>query len=242
MPRQARLRVAEVPFHVIQRGHNRAPCFFADADRAYYLEELRRQAEGRGVAVHAYVLMTNHVHLLMTSADADGIPDAMKLLSQRYVQYINRRRQRTGTLWEGRYRSCLVDSEGYLLACHRYIELNPVRAGMVDDPAAYRWSSYRANALGAPDAVIRHHPVMESLGRELPDRHAAYRELFSNELPAQFVEQIRASTNSGFALGSERFHKEMAALLRRRVTPLSRGGARSKGSVPFGEFKGVRPL
>lgn len=228
MPRHARLRVAGVPFHVIQRGHNRAPCFFDDADRQHYLDELRRQADSRGVAVHAYVLMTNHVHLLMTSTDANGIPDAMKLLGQRYVHHINRRRQRIGTLWQGRYRSCLVDCEGYLLTCHRYIELNPVRAGMVAAPGDYRWSSYAGNVLGRHDPVIRPHPVMEALGCDPQSRRAAYGEMFRDELAPKLVEQIRASTNSGFALGGERFQKEMADLLRRRVTPLGRGGARSR--------------
>jgi putative transposase len=236
MPRHARLRVAGIPFHVIQRGHNRAPCFFAEGDRAYYLDELRRQAGARGVAVHAYVLMTNHVHLLMTAADADGIPEVMKLLGQRYVHYINRRRQRTGTLWQGRYRSCLVDSEGYLLACHRYIELNPVRAGMVGHPGDYRWSSYAGNALGARDPVLEAHPVMESLGPDAPTRSAAYKAMFLDELAPTLVAQIRASTNGGFALGSQRFQRQMASLLRRRVTPKGRGGSRprcSKESVPI---------
>lgn len=230
MPRHARLRVAGIPFHVIQRGHNRQPCFFSVADRDYYLAELRQQAARHGVAVHAYVLMTNHVHLLMTSADADGIPELMKLLGQRYVRYVNQRQQRTGTLWAGRYRSCLVDTEGYLLVCHRYIELNPVRAGMVEHAGEYRWSSYRANALGEPGQLLSPHPVMESLGRDPADRHAAYRELFRNDLEPHVLEQIRASTNGGFALGSDRFQREMAERLRRRVRPLRRGCTRSRQS------------
>ena len=235
MPRHARLRVAGIPFHVIQRGHNRAPCFFSPADRACYLAELSQQANGHGVAIHAYVLMTNHVHLLMTSADADGIPRLMKLLGQRYVRYINRKQQRTGTLWEGRYRSCLVDTDGYLLTCHRYIELNPVRAGMVERPGDYRWSSYRANALGEHDPVVSRHSIMQSLGCGPEDCRAGYRDLFRRDLTPQTLEQIRTSTNGGFALGSERFQKELADRLQRRVTRLARGGARrrSKESVPF---------
>lgn len=230
MPRQARLRVAGFPFHVIQRGHNRAPCFFSRSDRAYYLDELTEQARNQGVAVHAYVLMTNHVHLLMTAADADGIPRLMKALSQRYVRYVNRQRQRVGTLWAGRYRSCLVDTEGYLLICHRYVELNPVRAGMVGRPGDYRWSSYRANALGEHDRVLSPHPIMESLGRDPADRRAGYRQLFERDLEPLVLERIRASTNGGFAFGSERFQKEMAQRLNRRVTPLRRGGARRRRS------------
>lgn len=178
--------------------------------------------------MHAYVLMTNHVHLLMTSADADGIPQLMKLLGQRYVRHVNRAQQRTGTLWEGRYRSCLVDTEGYLLACHRYIELNPVRAGLVGHPAEYPWSSYRANALGEGDPVLSPHPVMGSLGRDPAERQAAYRELFQHDLAPQVIEEIRASTNGGFVVGGERFQKAMANLLQRQVVPLTRGRARGR--------------
>ena len=228
MPRHARLRVAGIPFHIIQRGHNRGSCFFSPVDRACYLSELREQASRWGVTVHAYVLMTNHVHLLMTSADADGIPQLMKLLGQRYVRHVNRARQRTGTLWEGRYRSCLVDTEGYLLACHRYIELNPVRAGLVGHPAEYPWSSYRANALGEGDPVLSPHPVMGSLGRDPAERQAAYRELFQHALAPQVIEEIRASTNGGFVVGGERFQKEMANLLQRQVVPLTRGRVRGR--------------
>lgn len=226
MPRHARLRVAGIPFHVIQRGHNRQPCFFSAVDRRYYLDELGSLVADHGVAVHAYVLMTNHVHLLMTAADDDGIPRLMKLLSQRYVRYVNRRQQRTGTLWAGRYRSCLVDTEEYLLTCHRYIELNPVRAGMVEHAGEYRWSSYRANALGEPEPLLSPHPVMEALGHDPAGRRAAYRELFRRELEPHVLEQIRTSTSGGFALGSERFQREMAERLRRRVRPLRRGRAR----------------
>jgi putative transposase len=228
MPRHARLRVAGIPFHVIQRGHNRGSCFFSPVDRAYYLSELREQAGRWGVTVHAYVLMTNHVHLLMTPADADGIPLLMKLLGQRYVCHVNRTQLRTGTLWEGRYRSCLVDTEGYLLTCHRYIELNPVRAGLVGHPAEYLWSSYRANALGEGDPVLSPHPVMGSLGRDPAERQAAYRELFRHDLAPQVIEEIRASTNGGFVVGGERFQKEMANRLQRQVVPLTRGRARGR--------------
>ena len=230
MPRQPRLRIAGIPFHVIQRGHNRAPCFRADCDRLHYLGELRRQASSHGVAIHAYVLMTNHVHLLMTAADADGIPRLMKRLGERYVHYFNRALRRTGTLWEGRYRSCLVDTEGYLLACHRYIELNPVRAGIVARPADYRWSSYRANALGEVDALLSPHPIMEILGSEPAERRAGYRDLFRDALSEQMLDQIRRSTNGGFALGTEKFQEDMAAKLKRRMVPLRRRGWREKPS------------
>jgi putative transposase len=145
MPRRSRITAAEVPVHIIQRGNNRGVCFFADADYEIYLTQLQVLASQFDCAVHAYCLMTNHVHLLLTPRQADGSALLMKHRGQRYVQHVNRSYQRRGTLWEGRFRSCLVDSEHYLLACYRTIELNPHRAGMVNHPRLYRWLSYRIN-------------------------------------------------------------------------------------------------
>src|SRR5215467_13960820 len=141
MPRRARIMLAEVPVHIIQRGHNRDICFFSDRDYKRYLDDLRELAPQFGCAVHAYCLMTNHVHLLLTPQTTDGCGLLMKRLGQCYVQYVNRSYGRSGTLWEGRFRSALVQSERYLLACSRYIELNPVRAAIVRHPSHYRWSS-----------------------------------------------------------------------------------------------------
>jgi putative transposase len=216
MPRRPRLRLASVPFHVIQRGHNRNPCFLRDEDYRRYLDELGSHARRHGVHVHAYVLMTNHVHLLATPSHPDALGMLMKAVGQRYVHYFNRTCERSGTLWGGRFRSCLVDSETYLLVCHRYIECNPVRAGMVSNPGAYRWSSHRANALGAPD-IVTPHPSVSALGRD------AYRDLFRQELDARVVNEIRDTTNSGFALGSEKFRRDVACLLGRRIEPQRRG-------------------
>src|SRR5271165_6570053 len=142
MPRHARFMMAEQPVHVIQRGHNRDACFFDPADYRFYLEQLAALSAQTGCAVHAYCLMTNHVHLLLTPATASGCGALMKHLGQRYAQHVNRTYRRSGTLWEGRFRSCLTQSEHYLLACQRYVELNPVRAGMVRDPGDYAWSSH----------------------------------------------------------------------------------------------------
>src|SRR5258708_20900356 len=136
MPRHARFMIAGVPVHVIQRGHNRAACFFDPADYRFYLEHLASLASGTGCAIHAYCLMTNHVHLLLTPARAESAARLVKHLGQRYTQHVNRTYRRSGTLWEGRFRSCLVESESYLLACYRYIELNPVRAAMRRPPGA----------------------------------------------------------------------------------------------------------
>ena len=217
MPRRARLTLPNVPLHIIQRGNNRQACFFADEDARFYLDWLREHAGKTGCRIHAYVLMTNHVHLLLSASTPDGAGALMKALGQRYVQYINRTHRRSGTLWEGRFRSCLTQEESYLLACQRYIELNPVRAGMVDHPAEFRWSSYRANAQGEPDALIEPHALYLALGATAAARQAAYRELFRYELDPGAVDAIRQATNGNYALGDERFGAEIAAMLGRRA-------------------------
>ncbi|MCK5323532.1 MAG: transposase, partial [Desulfobulbaceae bacterium] len=155
-----------------------------------------------------YVLMTNHVHLFLTPADADSAGMLMKRLGQRYVQYVNRTYQRSGTLWEGRFRSCIAQQEEYLLACQRYIELNPVRAGIVAHPGEYRWSSYGYNGQGERADLLSHHSVYQGLGRTSEERQAAYRELFRHELEPGVVDQIRQATNGNFALGNQRFKEE----------------------------------
>jgi putative transposase len=219
MPRRPRLCLAGIPVHVIQRGNNRLPCFFAQADYYRYLGDLGQLSRAHGVAIHSYVLMTNHVHLLVTGRDASAVSVMMKFLGQCYVQYVNRRYARTGSLWGGRFRSCLVDTESYLLTCHRYIEENPVRAGMVDRPGDYPWSSHRANAEGLADPLLTPHAVIEALGRTAEERLAAYRELFIKNLSEPELQRIRSTTNGGFALGSERFELQMADALGRRVRP-----------------------
>ncbi|BAO30884.1 transposase [Sulfuritalea hydrogenivorans] len=217
MPRRARLALLGVPLHLIQRGNNRQACFFADADYRLYLEWLAEHAGKTGCRIHAYALMTNHVHLLVSADRAEAPGALMKALGQRYVQYVNRVYRRSGTLWEGRFRSCPIQEEAYLLACQRYIELNPVRAGMVQHPAEYRWSSYRANGQGQDNAVIRPHALYVALGLDVVSRQAAYRELFRYELEPGLVDQIRRATNGNFALGCARFAADAAATLGRRV-------------------------
>jgi len=155
MPRRARLTMAGVPWHIIQRGNNRTACFFDAQDYRYYLGTLQEQAERFQCKVHAYVLMTNHVHLLLTPEQEIGPSLLMKHLGQCYVQYINRSYRRSGTLWEGRFKSCLAQTESYVLACYRYIELNPVRAGMVTHPAEYPWSSNKINGQGEASDLIK---------------------------------------------------------------------------------------
>jgi putative transposase len=219
VPRRARLRLANVPLHIIQRGNNRGACFFADQDYLVYLRHLQELALHFFCSVHAYVLMTNHVHLLLNTRDLDGASHLMKHLGQRYVQYVNRTYKRSGTLWEGRFRSSIVQAENYLLRCYRYIELNPVRAGMVEHPADYRWSSFGANALGKRDYLITPHPVYLALAKDDADRRAGYLQMFRSELDANELEQIRSAGNAGYALGNERFRKEIALALGRRAGP-----------------------
>jgi putative transposase len=172
--------------------------------------------------------MTNHVHLLLTPARAEGCALLMKNLGQRYVQYVNRAYQRSGTLWEGRFRSCLLQAEDYVLACYRYIELNPVRANMVRHPREYRWSSYRSNAEGRGSRLLVTHEQYERLARTDEARREAYRELFRAHEDQTVVEQLRAATNGGYVLGNGRFQSQIAKALGRRVVPGKAGRPRSK--------------
>ena len=238
MPRRARLSLPNVPLHIIQRGNNRQACFYADEDYRFYLGWLREHADKAGCRVHAYVLMTNHVHLLITAEQPEAPGALMKALGQRYVQYVNRMYRRSGTLWEGRFRSCLTQEENYLLACHRYIELNPVRAVMVVHPAEYRWSSYRANAQGEADALLKPHLLYDALGTDAASRQAAYRELFRYELEPGLVDKIRRATNGNYALGNEDFAAQVTAALGRRAAPGKSGRPRQMQAPESGELFG----
>lgn len=238
MPRRARITLPNVPIHLIQRGNNRQPCFFADEDYRRYLDWLAEYAGKTGCRIHAYVLMTNHVHLLLSAERPDAVSALMKSLGQRYVQYVNRVYRRSGTLWEGRFRSCLVQEESYLLGCQRYIELNPVRANIVEHPAEYRWSSYRSNAQGEVDHLIRPHPLYAMLGGDAACRQATYRELFRYDLEPGMVDEIRRATNGNFALGNERFAAQVAEMIGRRASPGQSGRPRNSvvgeaGELPF---------
>jgi putative transposase len=226
MPRPPRLELPGVPLHVIQRGNNRAACFFGDVDRRFYLKCLAQAAVRRNCAVHAYVLMTNHVHLLVTPSEPGAVGAILQDVGRRYVRVINTLHSRTGTLWEGRFKSSLVESERYLLICHRYIELNPVRAGLVDHPAAYPWSSYAHNAAGKVDRLLTEHAMFHALGTDPISRHAAYRALFAEEIDEKTLAQIRQAVNVGCALGSETFLKTLSAKLGRGVYPPKQGRPR----------------
>jgi putative transposase len=219
MPRRARLAVAGIPWHIIQRGNNRQACFYTAADYQRYLQDLGQQAGKFGCRIHAYCLMTNPVHLLVTPERADSAGLMMKHLGQRYVQYINRSYRRSGTLWEGRFRSCLAQKETYVLARYRYIELNPVRAGRLEHPAEYAWSSYRANGQGMKNALLDPHPLYRAPGQTSEARCRHYRDLFRARLEPELIDEVRQPTNGNYVLGDSRFSTEIEAMLRRRVTP-----------------------
>lgn len=218
MPRRARVAVPGIPWHIIQRGNNRCACFYTDSDYSYYLATLAEQAVKHACEVHAYVLMTNHVHLLITPQKQNSAALLMKNLGQRYTQYINRTYLRSGTLWEGRFKSCLAQSETYVMTCYRYIELNPVRAGMVCHPGAYRWSSYQCNAEeGLSSPMLTPHAQYQNLGSTGLERQSAYRTLFDTHLGQKQVAAIRQATNGNYVLGDNRFQDEIARMLQRRV-------------------------
>ena len=191
MARPLRPEQSEVPQHIVQRGNNRGACFFDDLDRLHYLRLLGAAALTHDVAVHTYVLMTNHVHLLLTPRQRGGVSALMQTLGRSYVPWFNKRHNRTGGLYEGRHKTRLVHTERYLLCCYRYIELNPVRASLVADPAAYRWSSFRANALGESNDLITMHPVFADLGEASEQRQARYRDFVSHGISAAELKAIR---------------------------------------------------
>ena len=226
MPRLARLFMPGCPQHIIQRGNNRQVCFFSDMDYQVYLDRLKYAAEKFNVKIHAFVLMTNHVHLLATASGKYDISNMMQSLGRVYVHYINETYNRSGTLWEGRYKSTIVDSENYLLTLYRYIELNPVRAGMVSHPAEYPWSSFRQNAGDKIIQLLTPHTLYMDLGQCELERKQAYLSLFKSELSDVDVAFIRESTNKSWAMSNEKFLKQIASQLNRHPVPGKRGGDR----------------
>jgi putative transposase len=207
----------------MQRGNNRSALFIRRADYARFRAHLRTACDRHGCAIHAYVFMTNHVHLLMTPATPTAISRVMQSVGCRYVKFFNRKYERTGTLWEGRYRAIAIETDRYLFACYRYIERNPVRAGMVEDPGDYVWSSYRANALGVRDPLVTIHDGYRALGRDDVSRRRAYRALCSTDVEPPTLNAIRRATGGGWGLGSEIFLRELSRRAGRRAGPLPQG-------------------
>ena len=226
MARLPRFSIPGQSQHVIQRGNNRDAIFVADEDYDFYLEKLKDACQKFQCEIHAYVLMTNHVHLLITPYSENGISKVMQSLGRFYVQYFNYQYRRTGTLWEGRYRATLLDSEQYLLICSRYIELNPVRAGMVLYAGEYPWSSYRCNAMGETNVLITPHLIYKALGCDATECLLRYRALFNNQMADVDIEEIRLATNKAWVLGGDKFKEQIEKLTARQAKPKARGGDR----------------
>ena len=204
MPRRPRLLLPGVPLHIVQRGHNRQRCFFTDSDHLVYLEWLRTHGGAIGCSIHAYVLMPNHVHILASFDEIVLAPEMMRRLAQQYSLYLNRRLGRTGSVWDGGFWSHPVATERYLLKCHRYIEANPLRAGMVEHQRDYLWSSYRGNAGIGVDRLLCPHELYLRLGLNEAERRANYRRLSDCELKAGELLEIRALMHSAAPRGRPR--------------------------------------
>jgi putative transposase len=235
MPRKPRFYLPGVPAHIVQRGHSREPVFFENDDYVAYLGWLHEAAERYGCTIQAYVLMTNHIHLLVTPDRQNSISQMMQYLGRHYVPYINHTYGSSGSIWEGRYKSSMIHEEEYLLTCMRYIELNPVRADMVKSPGAYRWSSYRANGLGEANKLIRPHPLYQSLGRTRQQRQAAYHTLFKAHIDEKDMNNIRSAWQTGTPLGNDYFRQKIEAKLKCKIGQARRGRPSKplKGSDPL---------
>jgi putative transposase len=226
MTRPTRLDLSGIPQHVVQRGVDRRPSFVLEIHYKEFLRHLHEQANKFDCQVHAYALMCNHAHLLVTPREAGGVGRLMQELGRRYVAFFNFTMGRTGTLWEGRYKSCLVDSESYVLRCYRYIELNPVRAGITKDPGSFRWSSFGFNGLGHDNELIAPHPAYMSLGSSRLERAAAYRFLVAQGCEHRDADEIRTMTARQRAFGSKRFQAELEAVHGRPMGIINRGRPR----------------
>ena len=224
MPRQPRLFIPGQPQHIVVRGHSRAPVFMQEDDFRYFYRCLREAAHKNLLSIHAWVLMHNHIHLLVTPANENALAKTMQSVGRRYAHYFNRRYHRTGSLWEGRYKSSLVDTDYYLLSCYRYIELNPVRAGMVIQPEDYAYSSYHANALGKVDSMVTPHELfldyisvdasvkLSESEKADSDTRRVYRQLCSEVLDRKILSDIRRGTEKGLGIGRADFLLKVAGL------------------------------
>ncbi len=223
MTRLPRICPIGIPQHVIQRGNNRQICFGGELDFIAYVKWLKEFSVKFDVDIHAWVLMSNHVHLLCTPRKLNSISQMMQALGRQYVRYFNQCHGRTGTLWEGRFKSCLVEDESYLLHLYRYIELNPVRAGIVEEPADYVWSSYQINGLSKSSSLCTPHVLYTALGRNTLERQSNYRQLFVTHIEHKLLGEIRVALNSGMALGNNKFKQELEIQTGRRLHKLTRG-------------------
>ena len=223
MPRKPRFFLPDIPAHIVQRGHSRAPVFFEDQDYRAYLNWLTEAANRYECEIHAYVLMTNHIHILATPKEKQSISRMMQYIGRRYVPYINNTYGKSGSIWEGRYKASLIHDEQYLLTCMRYIELNPVRANMTKTPGQYRWSSYHANALGADNELLIAHSLYLKLGSTGASRFEAYKSLFNGHIDKEELKEIRAAYQTGTPLGNESFKERIECKLKTKVGQARRG-------------------
>lgn len=231
MPRRPRSYLPGFPVHVVHRGNNREATFFSDEDYQFYLEALQTGLRRYAAHLHAYVLMTNHVHLLLTPEHENSIPRILQHIGRMYVRHINKTYRRSGTLWEGRHKSSLVDAEHYLLKCYRYIELNPVVAGMVKHPGDYRWSSYSHNAQGDRCPFISEHVLYQSLHENPERRFFYYRELFRHRIDVEDIHAIRTSLRCNYPLGNSRFREQIEHQLKRSLGHMDVGRPRQAKTV-----------
>jgi len=230
MPRKVRFYAAGIPSHIVQRGNNKQVCFFCDDDYGFYMKALGEALIENNVKLHAFVLMTNHVHLLMTPSDHEGISKVMQSVGRKYVRYINGIYNRTGTLWEGRHKASLIDSERYLLICQRYIELNPVRAKMVDAPEEYTWSSYQQNGVGKTIKSLTPHDEYLKLGQSKQSRINNYRDLFSHHISSEQIHHIRECLTHNYPFGDTEFKTQLEQTLEVKIGQLKQGRPMNNGN------------
>lgn len=223
MPRQQRLVVEGYPHHIISRGNNRSAIFYQDRDRYLFINCLKDAKEKTKSKIYAYCLMTNHVHLLIEPSTEHGLGNMMQSLGRKYVQYVNQTYNRTGTLWEGRFKSSLVSKDEYLLACSRYIELNPVRAKMVKDPKDYPWSSFGFRAEGRTDTILDEDPVYFGLGKTKKERELNYKKSFLDNILDEELNLVRTTTQRGGIIGGKEFVDKISKLLGRDVALREKG-------------------
>jgi len=236
MPRRPRFIIENQPHHVVQRGHNRKAVFFREDDYLYYLECLETAAQRCGCQLHAWCLMTNHIHLLVTPSTKQALSSMMQMIGRLYVRYINKRKNRSGALWEDRFKVSLVDADDYLLSCMRYIELNPVRARMVRASANYKWSSYATNAKGML-GFIKPHALYRLLGPTVEKRREAYEDLFNRTISQDDLDLIRQSIQGSWVLGNDNFRSRMERKTKLSAQPKARGGDRRSEKFLKKSFK-----
>ena len=228
MARLPRLNLVDVPQHIVQVGHNNLPCFFDEQDYQFYLQSLKIAADQCRVEVHAYVLLPNMIQIIGSPKLPRAISSMMQSLGRRYVQYVNHRYRRSGTLWAGRYKSSLIDSEAYLLTCYRYVELKPLVLGLSEEPLEYRWSSFHYHTGLVEDHLIVDHPLYLALGDTQLERGQAYSRLFRYSFDARLREYIAETVKLGQVLGGDAFKEKIENIAQQRVRPLKPGRPRKQ--------------